>query len=138
MEVYPSCPPASLAITEEHDLRPITLVWVDPKKSNSEENVTAQQQIRSIIKSLVVFRNNIECVEYFNEQQSSESQFILVVDAENAFECIPQIHHLPHLKAIYIYPIDPEKKSLWLHVMQLKVRCQTTLYSFGFCTLKIC
>jgi len=83
-----------------------SIIWLDAS-IDSEENLHAQEKLRSAINYLQTFDKLDECEKYI-QSVSSEDRIVLIVSGHFSQKLIPQIHHLRQISSIYIYCSNKE------------------------------
>ncbi|UJR37022.1 hypothetical protein I4U23_029729 [Adineta vaga] len=88
------------------------LYWLDENMDTSDHNRRIRKELRSIINHCETFDGLPLCQERI--QTSEDKQLILIVSGRLALQIIPEIHHLQHLSAIYIYCMN---KDTYIHLI---------------------
>lgn len=104
-----------------------SLIWIENQSNSSEEIKQAQQQVRSSINRLRIFKNVDECIN--NVRSSDTDQIILVVNVELSETVIPHLHELSQIIAIYIYNITDDQQIQFLNRYS-KVNFNSKLISY--------
>jgi hypothetical protein len=110
--------PSSTSTTQ--NLETFSLLWLDENVNLIEENVIAQQKLRTVINQLKTFENYQTCEQYIQQIEDVNS-VILIVSGRYGKELIPKIHDLLQLNTIYIYCMNVKLNELWAKDYQ-KVR----------------
>ena len=80
--------------------------------NSSEENIQAQQHLRTLINQLTTFDNDVVCEKYIHSLEKDD-RIILIVSGQLGQELVPRIHHLPQISLIYVYCIDKKHNEQW-------------------------
>ncbi|CAF1216028.1 unnamed protein product [Rotaria sp. Silwood1] len=103
---------ATIPTLQENNLESIYLIWLDAVVDQSQENIDAQQQIRSIINHLKTFQNIQDCEKYIN-QISKDDRILLIVSGQLGQEIVPRIHYNRQIFSIYVYCMNKVKNEEW-------------------------
>jgi hypothetical protein len=105
-EVLPAPPllTSSSSPTPQH-LETFSLLWLDENVNSIEENVEAQQKLKT-------FENSQICEEYIR-QITDVNSIILIVSGRFGRELIPNIHDLIQLNAVYVYCMNVKGNEEW-------------------------
>ncbi|CAF5150463.1 unnamed protein product, partial [Rotaria magnacalcarata] len=103
---------AALANLQENNLETIYVIWLDASVNDLEENIKAQQSIRSIINHLIVFQTAIDCEQYIN-QTSRDDRILLIVSGRLGQEIVPRIHQCRQIFSIYVYCMNKARNDEW-------------------------
>ncbi|CAF3648668.1 unnamed protein product [Rotaria socialis] len=111
---------AALTNLQENNLETIYVIWLDASVNDLEENIQAQQSIRSIINHLIVFQTAIDCEQYIN-QTSRDDRILLIVSGRLGQEIVPRIYHCRQIFSIYVYCMDKARNDEWAkHFQKIK------------------
>jgi hypothetical protein len=103
---------ASILPQHKQNLETYFLIWLDAAVNSSEENVEAQQQLRTSINHLTTFDDDNECEEYIRSV-SKHDRIILIVSGQLGQKLIPRIHQLQQIFAIYVYCMNKMPNEHW-------------------------
>lgn len=103
---------ATIPPLEDNNLETIYLIWLDASVNKSQENLAAQQRIRSIINHLKTFET-IETCEQYLHQISKDDRICFIVSGRLGQEIIPRIHHYRQIFSIYVYCMDKTINEEW-------------------------
>jgi DNA-directed RNA polymerase specialized sigma subunit len=96
---------------EDH-LETFLLYWLDTEVNKSDDNITGQKQIRSIIKHLQTFDDQDQCQQTI-KSLDEQNRLILIVSGRIGRELVPQIHQLRQISSIYVYCQDKSLHEAW-------------------------
>ncbi|CAF4712994.1 unnamed protein product, partial [Rotaria sp. Silwood2] len=103
---------ATIQGLQDNNLETVYLIWLDAVVNQLQENIDAQQQIRSIINHLKTFQNVQDCEKYIN-QTSKDDRILLIVSGQLGQEIVPRIHHNRQIFSIYVYCMNKAKNEEW-------------------------
>ena len=110
------------------NLETFSLLWLDASVHKSQENVDAQQRLRSIINHLKTFDNAQHCEQYIR-QMSHNDRVVVISSGRLGQEMVPRIHKLRQVCSIYVYCADKTKNEMWANNFS-KVQTAFALVSF--------
>jgi hypothetical protein len=102
----------SILSQHKQNLETYFLIWLDAAVNSSEENVEAQQQLRTSINHLTTFDDDNECEEYIRTV-SKYDRIILIISGQLGQKLVPRIHQLQQIFAIYVYCINKMQNEQW-------------------------
>ncbi|CAF5027873.1 unnamed protein product, partial [Rotaria magnacalcarata] len=82
------------------NLETFYLLWLDASVNKTEENVEAQQYLRTSINYLETFENDKQS-ECYIQSLSSDDRVVLIVSGQLGQIIVPHIHSLRQLSSIY-------------------------------------
>ena len=88
------------------------LIWLDPTVNTSDENIEAQQQLRTSINHLTTFDDDKECEEYIRSI-SKDDRIVLIVSGQLGQQFVPRIHQLQQVFSIYVYCMNKIENEQW-------------------------
>ena len=94
----------------DNNLETFSLVWLDASVNSSQQNVKAQQQLRTSINYLKTFEHVDKCEQYIRSV-FKEDRIILIVSGRLGQEIVPRIHQLQQVSAIYVHCLSADKKK---------------------------
>jgi hypothetical protein len=94
------------------NLESFALLWLDAQVDANEENRRAQKQLRNIINHLKTFNDEFECQQYISTM-SPHDRVVLIVSGRLGQTIVPRIHHLRHIRSIYVYCRDKQTHEQW-------------------------
>jgi hypothetical protein len=104
---------ATASLTQQtQNLETYSLIWLDAAVNSSQENVDAQQQLRTSINHLRIFEDDNQCEEYIRSVPE-EDRIIMIVSGRLGQHIVPRIHHLRQVFSIYVYCMNNEKNEKW-------------------------
>jgi hypothetical protein len=103
---------ASILPQHKQNLETYFLIWLDAAVNSSEENVEAQQQLRTSINHLTTFDDDNGCEEYIRSV-SKHDRIILIVSGQLGQKLVPRIHQLQQIFAIYVYCMNKKQNEHW-------------------------
>jgi hypothetical protein len=105
------------------------LLWLDASVNSLQENIQAQQQLRSSINHLLTFEDDQQCLQYI-QSAPKDDRIILIVSGRFGRIIVPQIVQLRQIISIYVYCIDEKANEQWtLHFSKVST-FQITLTQF--------
>jgi hypothetical protein len=104
----------TLSITSQKDvnLETYCLVWLDGSVNDSEENILAQQQLRTSINHLLTFEDDQQCFEYI-KSVSKDDRIVLVVSGRLGQIIVPKIVQFRQITSIYVYCMNKMVNEQW-------------------------
>lgn len=96
---------------EDYNFETYSLIWLDGS-IDSEENLDAQEQIRSSINYLQTFDELDECKDYIHSV-SCDDRIVLIASGHFGEQLVPSIHCLRQISSIYIYCLNKEYHQEW-------------------------
>lgn len=101
-----------LSQSTQKSLETYFLLWLDVAVNSSEENIHAQQQLRSSINQLTTYDNDAICEQYIHSVPKDD-RIVLIVSGQRGQQIVPRIHHLPQLTLIYVYCKNQKYHEQW-------------------------
>jgi len=98
-------------ITEEN-LETFSLLWLDASVNDSQENIDAQQQLRTSINYLKTFEDGDKCEEYIRSVPKDD-RIVLIISGRFGEIIVPRIHSLRQISSIYVYCKDKKRHEAW-------------------------
>ncbi|CAF3361154.1 unnamed protein product [Rotaria socialis] len=92
-----------------NNLETYSLLWLGASV-NSQENIDAQQKLRSSINHLESFKQSDQCEKYIRSL-SSPDRIILIVRDRLGQKLVPRIHQLRQIFSIHVYGIRKQKNQ---------------------------
>jgi hypothetical protein len=99
-------------VQQKQNLETYSLIWLDTSVNTSQENVLAQQQLRTSINHLLIFEDENECEEYIRSTPK-EDRIIFILSGQLGQRIVPRTHQLQQLFSIYVYCSDETRYSQW-------------------------
>jgi hypothetical protein len=99
-------------VQPKQNLETYCLIWLDAAVNSSEENVEAQQQLRTFVNHLIIFDSDNECEEYIRSIPK-EDRIVFIVSGRLGEKIVPRIHHLQQVFSVYVYCSDKKKSKEW-------------------------
>jgi hypothetical protein len=96
----------------DDNLETFSLLWLDASVNTTEDNLRAQDKLRTTINQLKIFENSGECEQYI-KSVSVEDRIVLIVSGQLGREIVPRIHPLEQLLSIYVYCQDQKLNEQW-------------------------
>ncbi|CAF3538344.1 unnamed protein product [Rotaria socialis] len=87
------------------NLETFYLLWLDASINKTQENIEAQQRLRTSINCLETFEDDQQC-ECYIQSLSSHDRVVLIVSGQLGQIIVPYIHSLRQLSSIYVYCMD--------------------------------
>lgn len=100
------------SINVEENLETFFLLWLDASVNESEENIDAQQQLRTSINYLKTFEDSDQCEEYIRSR-SKDDRIVLIISGRFGKIIVPKIHSLRQISSIYVYCKDKKRNETW-------------------------
>jgi hypothetical protein len=89
-------------LLKEKNLETYSLIWLDSSVNNSQENIQAQNILRTSINHLLTFENDEFCLRFI-DGLSDDDRVILIVNGQFGQIIVPQVALLRQIISIYIY-----------------------------------
>ena len=104
---------AAVSFTQEkQNLETYSLIWLDASVNSSQENVEAQQQLRTSINHLRIFEDDEQCENYIRSVPK-EDRIVMIVNGPLGRQIVPRIHQLRQVFSICVYCMNKEKHKEW-------------------------
>jgi protein gp37 len=94
------------------NLETYCLIWLDVSVNNSQENIQAQQQLRTSINHLITFEDYQQCLQYI-EFVPKDDRIILIVSGRLGQIIVPKIVKYRQVTSIYVYCMDKKANEQW-------------------------
>ncbi|CAF3690428.1 unnamed protein product [Rotaria sp. Silwood1] len=94
------------------NLETFYLLWLDASVNATEENIQAQQCLRTSINCLETFENDEQC-ECYIQSLSSQDRVVFIVSGRLGKVIVPRLHSLRQLSSIYVYCMDKKTNEQW-------------------------
>jgi len=94
------------------NLETFCLIWLDSLVNNSQENLQAQEQLRTAINHLKTFENEQLCLKYI-KSVPKDDRIVLIVSGKLGRSIVPKIFHLRQIVSIYVYCTDKTFNEQW-------------------------
>jgi len=88
------------------------LIWLDASVNSSQENIQAQQQLRTSINHLLTFEDDEQYLQY-SQSVPKDDHIVLIVSRKLGRIIVPQIIQLRQIITIYVYYIDKKANQQW-------------------------
>jgi len=98
-------------ITGEN-LETFSLLWLDASVNDVQENIDAQQQLRTSINYLKTFEDGDKCEEYIRSVPKDD-RIVLIISGRFGEIIVPRIHSLRQISSIYVYCKDKKRHEKW-------------------------
>ena len=98
-------------VSDYNNFETYALIWLDAS-INSQENLEAQNKIRSFINYLQIFANLDQC-EMYIRSVPSDDRIVFIVSGDLGQTLVPKIHSLRQIFSIYIYCRNKEFHQTW-------------------------
>lgn len=99
-------------LEDGRSLEILSLVWLDASVNATTENLSVQEQLRTLINQFRAFDNANDGLQYIRSV-SKHSQIVLIVSGRLGREVVPRIHRLRQVSSIYVYCMDKQKNESW-------------------------
>jgi len=97
---------------KKENLETYCLIWLDASVNGSQENIQAQQQLRSSINYLLTFQDDQQCLQYI-DSVPKDDRIVLIVSGRLGRIIVPQIVQLRQIISIYVYCMDKKANEQW-------------------------
>ena len=87
-----------------------SVVWLDVSVDDTQQNVNAQELLRTTTNYLKTYTNDKECEEYIRSV-SQEHRIFLIVGGRLGQIVVSRIHHLPQVLSIFVYCMDKSNQN---------------------------
>jgi hypothetical protein len=105
------------------------LLWLDASVNSSQENIQAQQQLRSSINYLLTFQDDQQYLQYI-DSVPKDDRIVLIVSGRLGRIIVPQIVQLRQIISIYVYCMDKKANEQWAQHFSKVSTFQITLTQF--------
>ena len=118
-------------LQQKQNLETYSLIWLDTAVNTSQENILAQQQLRTSINYLLIFEDEDECEEYIRSTPKQD-RIIFIVSGQLGQKIVPRTHQLQQVFSIYVYCSDKTRYLLWAEefskvILGYHLLCQLSL-----------
>lgn len=113
----------------EENLETFSLIWLDAAVNDSQENLDAQQQLRTSINYLKTFDNDAIFEEYVRST-SKDDRIVLIISGRFGVTVVPKIHPLRQITSIYVYCQDKKRNEAWAKEFKKVRSIQSNLFVF--------
>jgi hypothetical protein len=117
------------AAQRDENLETYCLIWLDTSVNSSEENLHAQQQLRSSINHLLTFEDDHQCLQYIHSVPKDD-RIVLIVSGKLGRLVVPKIARLRHISSIYVYCMDKKANEQWAQDFSKVNKLQTIFFLF--------
>jgi hypothetical protein len=97
---------------QNQNLETYGLIWLGTSMNKSEENLQAQQQLRTLINHLITFDDDQQCLEYIHNV-SKDDRIVLIVSEILGQIIVPKVVEHRQITSIYIYCINQKPNKQW-------------------------
>jgi hypothetical protein len=104
--------PISNTTQEIENLETYCLIWLDTSVNESQENIQAQKELRTLINHLITFENDQQCLQHI-ESVSKDDRIILIVSGRLGQIIVPKIVKYRQIVSIYVYCMNKEVNEKW-------------------------
>jgi DNA-binding MurR/RpiR family transcriptional regulator len=87
-----------------------SIIWFDASLSDSQENINAQQLLRTSTNHLKTYVDEKECEKYIRSL-SKQHRIILIVGGQSGQLIVPSIHSLVQVSSIFVYCMDKRNQE---------------------------
>ena len=105
------CMASSYSIGPSSKQRKVGIFWLDSEVNNSEENLSAQQQLYNSFNNVEIFENEAQCHELI--RSNSNQPVFLIVSGQLSRKIVPAIESLGQVIGIYIYCMNESRHIDW-------------------------
>ena len=99
-------------VEKDENLEANGLIWLDASVNSSQENLQAQQQLRTSIDHLLTFDDDQQCLQHIHSL-SKNNRVVLIVSETMGRIILPQIDQFQQITSIYIYCTDRKTDKQW-------------------------
>src|SRR5690242_16658429 len=96
----------------DDNLETFSLLWLDASVNKTNDNLQAQDELRTMFNQLKTFETDIDCERYI-KSVSVEDRIVLIVSGKLGQQIVPRIHSLEQLLSIYVYCYDQDINEQW-------------------------
>jgi tetratricopeptide (TPR) repeat protein len=96
----------------EENLETFSLIWLDASVNDAQENLDAQQQLRTSINFLKTFEDGDVCEKYIRTT-AKDDRIVLIISGRLGQIIVPRIHSLRQIISIYVYCKDKKRNEAW-------------------------
>lgn len=104
--------PISNTTQETENLETYCLIWLDTSVNESQENIQAQKELRTLINHLITFENDQQCLQHI-ESVSKDDRIILIVSGRLGQIIVPKIVKYRQIVSIYVYCMNKAIDERW-------------------------
>jgi hypothetical protein len=97
---------------KDENLETYCLIWLDVSVNSSQENIQAQQQLRTSINYLLTFQDDQQCLQYIHSLPKDD-RIVLIVSGKSGRIIVPQVVQLQQIVSIYVYCMDKKANEQW-------------------------
>jgi hypothetical protein len=97
---------------EDQNFETYCLIWLDASVNESQENIQAQQQLRTSINHLITFEDDQPCLQYIR-CVPKDDRIILIVSGKLGRIIVPKIVQYRQIASIYVYCMNKEANEQW-------------------------
>ena len=97
---------------QDENLETYCLIWLDASVNNSQENLQAQKQLRSLINHLVTFENDQQCFQYI-QSIPNDDRVVLIVSGRLGQIIVPHVFQFRQVTSIYVYCLNKKENEKW-------------------------
>jgi len=90
----------------------LSLVWLDNTHGISVENISSQEQLRTLDPNLHTFKDDNECEKYL-KSQNSQARIVLIVNGGLGEKLVSRVQDLSQIISIYVYCWDKKLHEQW-------------------------
>ncbi|CAF2058463.1 unnamed protein product [Rotaria magnacalcarata] len=91
-----------------------TIIWLDNNKKKSQQNLSIQRKLRTIINHFKIFQNEDACEEHI-KSMSDDDYIILITNDQIGEKFIPRIHNSQQIFSIYIHAQNKNIDQRWMN-----------------------
>jgi len=99
-------------IKKDENLETYCLIWLDSSVNSSQENIQAQQQLRTSINHLLTFEDHQQCLQHIHSVPKDD-RIVLIVSGKLGQIIVPRIVQLRKIISIYVYCMDKKVNEQW-------------------------
>jgi hypothetical protein len=87
-----------------------SIVWLDASVNDTNENINAQQMLRTSTNYLKTYTDDKECEKYILSVPKGH-RIILIVDGRFGQVIVPRIHQLYQISSIFVYCMNKRNEE---------------------------
>jgi hypothetical protein len=87
-----------------------SIVWLDASVNDTNENINAQQMLRTSTNHLKTYTDDKECEKYILSVPKGH-RIILIVDGRFGQVIVPRIHQLYQISSIFVYSMNKRNEE---------------------------
>ncbi len=115
-------------LQQNKNLETYCLIWLDSYVNNSQENIQAQNLLRTSINHLLTFEDDDECLRFI-DALDDDDRVIFIVSGRFGATIVPQVVLLRQIVSIYVYCRNKEANEQWAQQFPKVNRCEIACFN---------